>query len=194
MKKYAFVGTHGAGKTTLVNTLRDRFLREAVGETIEVVNEVARSCPFAISDKVSGKHGLEQTYIWITLEQIQQELVHAQSNPDYMLCDRCVLDPLMYYDGPTDDFLENMYEMALEWRHLSYDKVFLLYTSNDMRIVDDNRRCMDAEFRDKINKSFKDYFGGPDNNTLFFVSSEELFSDQGQKLVGQIYAECFLAF
>jgi len=194
MKKYAFVGTHGAGKTTLVNTLKDRFLLDFKDQKIEVVNEVARNCPFAISDKQSGQHGLEQTYIWITLEQIQQELIHAQSNPNYMLCDRSTLDPLMYYEGPRDMFLDEMYEMALTWRTFNYDKVFLLYTDSCMKIDDDNRRCLDEEFRDKINTSFIKYFGTADNKTLFFISSKELFSDQGQKLVNKIYAECFLAF
>jgi predicted ATPase len=193
MKKYAFVGTHGAGKTTLVHSLRDRFLREFPDKHIEVVEEVARSCPFPISDKMSGKKGLEETYIWITLEQMKRETEAAFLDPDYIICDRGVLDPEQYFDGEKGDILERIEDLAHEWAE-TYDKVFLLSTLNNMRIVDDNRRCMDIEFRNTINERFLTEFNDPDFHKLFEIMSEDLFSDKGDEVRSKIYAECFLAF
>ena len=192
MKKYAFVGTHGAGKTTLVHALRDRFLRDFPEKKIEVVDEVARSCPFPISDKESGSKSLPNTYVWITLEQIQKEMEAKFKKPDYILCDRAVIDPQMYYDSEIDEFLDYMQDFVNTWAHEQYDKIFFLYTEENSRIVDDNRRCLDLEFRDKINYNFLKYFDTPDEKIVFAISSAELFSDEGQKLVDKIYSECFL--
>jgi len=192
MKKYAFVGTHGAGKTTLVHILRDRFLRDFPEKKIEVVDEVARSCPFPISDKESGSKSLPNTYMWITCEQIQKEMEARFKKPDYILCDRSVIDPQMYYDGYIDTVIEIMQDLIAVWNSEQYDKIFVLYTTPDLRIVDDNRRCLDLEFRNKINRTFLDYFEFTNEKTVFAISTEELFSDQGQKLVDKIYAECFL--
>lgn len=192
MKKYAFVGTHGAGKTTLVHALRDRFLRDFPEQKIEVVDEVARSCPFPISDKESGSKSLPNTYMWITCEQIQKEMEAKFKKPDYILCDRSVIDPQMYYDGYIDDTIDLMQDVSGIWNAEQYDKIFFLYTEENARIVDDNRRCLDLEFRDKINYNFLKYFDTPDEKIVFAISSAELFLDKGQKLVDKIYAECFL--
>lgn len=191
MKKYAFVGTHGAGKTTLVNALRDRFLRDFPEKKIEVINEVARECPFDISDKEHGAQGSLATYLWITFEQIQKELVAELSSPNYIICDRSVIDPEMYYDGDFDYLNTCMIKLVDCYVDDEYAKIFVLHTEDEMRIVDDNRRCLDVDFRNTVNLRFLDHFEAEDNR-IFFISSEELFSEDGQKLVDKIYAECFL--
>lgn len=191
MKKYAFVGTHGAGKTTLVNTLRDRFLREFPKKKIEVVNEVARECPFDISDKEHGAQGSLATYLWITCEQIQKELLAERSEPSYILCDRSIIDPEMYHDGSFDYLHTCMMELVDCYMSDEYAKIFVLHTEDDMRIIDDNRRCMDIDFRNVVNERFLDHFEH-DGERVFYISSEDLFSEAGKKLVDQIYAECFL--
>lgn len=192
MKKYAFVGTHGAGKTTIVNALRDRFLRDFPEKKIEVINEVARECPFDISDKENGAQGSIATYLWITFEQIQKELVAELSEPDYIICDRSVIDPEMYHEGDFDYLHTCIMHLVDCYMDDEYDKIFVLHTEDDMRIVDDNRRCMDIEFRNKVNDLFLDHFEEHESENVFLIPSKELFSEEGQKLVDKIYAECFL--
>lgn len=193
MRKIAVIGTHGAGKTTLVNRLKNKFRKERSKKSIEVIGEVARSCPFPISDKESGKHGLEATYIWITLEQIQKEIAAAYKKPDFILCDRCVLDPGQYYEEPRMYYSCEVESLAYEW-YTTYNKVFLLITENDMEIVDDNRRCLDIEFRNTINKRFVSEFNDEDDVRLFKIKSKDLFNDADDELFNKIYAECFLTF
>lgn len=194
VKKYAFVGTHGAGKTTLVHALRDRFLRDFPEKKIEVVDEVARSCPFPISDKESGPQGRTNTYVWITCEQLQKEMEAGFKAPDYILCDRSVLDPQMYYNGEIDRFFSDLQDVADSWTRAQYAKIFVLYTEPEMRIIDDNRRCLDTSFRDDVNIKFVNYFSDEvlPQEIIFAIPSSELFSEEGQKLVDKIYAECFL--
>jgi hypothetical protein len=98
----------------------------------------------------------------------------------------------MYYDGYIDDTIDLMHDVSEIWNAEQYDKIFFLYTEENSRIVDDNRRCLDIDFRDKINYNFLKYFDTPDEKTVFSISSRELFSEEGQNLVDKIYSECFL--
>jgi molybdopterin-guanine dinucleotide biosynthesis protein len=48
MDKVTVIGTTGTGKTTLIDKLKKEF--ESRGKTVEIVQEVARSSPWAINE------------------------------------------------------------------------------------------------------------------------------------------------
>lgn len=93
--KIAFVGTHGVGKTTLCYELAALLKKQAVD--VELVKEVARSCPLPINRETSL---LAQ--LWILHSQIARE-IEMEARHEVVVCDRSVLDNyayLMHAAGP----------------------------------------------------------------------------------------------
>jgi len=93
--KIALIGTHGVGKTTLCFDLAARLKRRDVD--VEMVREVARSCPLPINRETSA-----QAQAWILHEQMAAEL-EASAQHQAVICDRSVLDNycyLLYAAGP----------------------------------------------------------------------------------------------
>jgi len=86
-KKIGLCGVHGCGKTTKAKELHDRFVD--AGKTICVVHEVARSCPYAL--------GNVEAQEWIWAQQMRRENDAMAQDVDVIICDRTVMDNLMYY-------------------------------------------------------------------------------------------------
>lgn len=86
--KIAFVGTHGVGKTTLCYELAA--LLKKHGLDVELVKEVARSCPLPINRETSL---LAQ--LWILHSQIARE-IEMEARHGVVICDRSVLDNYAY--------------------------------------------------------------------------------------------------
>lgn len=87
--KFAFIGSHGVGKTTLCYGLAARLKRRDVA--LDIVHEVARRCPLPIN---SGTTADAQR--WILHTQIAEEIFAAARYP-LVLCDRSVLDNYIYF-------------------------------------------------------------------------------------------------
>ncbi len=87
--KIAFIGTHGVGKTTLCYDLASRLKRQ--DRIVELVQEVARSCPLPINRDTT-----EQAQAWILHTQIACELA-ASASGGIVVCDRSVLDNYAYF-------------------------------------------------------------------------------------------------
>jgi nicotinamide riboside kinase len=86
--KVAFVGTHGVGKTTLSYELAA--LLKKRGLDVELVKEVARSCPLPINRETSLF-----AQLWILHTQIACEL-EMDARHGVVVCDRSVLDNYAY--------------------------------------------------------------------------------------------------
>ena len=87
--KFALVGSHGVGKTTLAYGLASRLKRRDVN--LEVVHEVARRCPLPLNDETTAS-----AQSWILHTQVAEEIL-AQSRYDVVICDRSVLDNFVYF-------------------------------------------------------------------------------------------------
>ncbi len=87
--KFAFIGSHGVGKTTLCYGLAARLKRRDVA--LEIVHEVARRCPLPINSVTTG-----EAQRWILHTQIAEEILAAARYP-LVLCDRSVLDNYVYF-------------------------------------------------------------------------------------------------
>jgi nicotinamide riboside kinase len=88
LRKLAFIGSHGVGKTTLTYGLAARLKARDVA--LEVLVEVARRCPLPLNEETDLA-----AQSWILHTQIADELVATTRYP-LVLCDRSVLDNYVY--------------------------------------------------------------------------------------------------
>lgn len=86
--KIAFLGTHGVGKTTLCFELAACLKRLDI--SVDVVKEVARSCPLPINRETTLA-----AQAWILHMQIAKEIELGQRY-QAIVCDRSVLDNYAY--------------------------------------------------------------------------------------------------
>ena len=172
--KIGFCGTHGTGKTTAVNALEDNYTD--AGKTICVVREVARNCPHPL--------GTIEAQEWIWDEQMAQEKDAMTQDVDVVICDRTVLDNLVYYrailnDQPPASELSTpmqwrrwwkymrwniLYDQAIRWMS-TYDQVIRLPLNLEWLKADDPIRPQSEAYARRIDALF-DRFVQP------FVSGE----------------------
>ncbi len=86
--KIALIGSHGVGKTTLCYELAAELKRR--GADVEMVREIARSCPLPINQETTT-----DAQSWILHTQIAAE-IHAAAEHEVVLCDRSALDNYCY--------------------------------------------------------------------------------------------------
>ena len=153
--KIGICGTHGAGKTTLVNKLEKDHLES--GEKVYVVREVARSCPYQLGTILSQE--------WIWNEQMKQEKYAIRQDVDTILLDRMTLDNLIYYRAILDDLFgvdaqtsyqerwQDLYREAKEWMR-TYSQVIRLPLNLEYLKADDPIRSKDVEYARRIDRLF----------------------------------------
>lgn len=82
--KIGIMGTHGSGKTKMAEWLSEHYGTQAM-----LLGEGARHCPYPINKKMSLK-----SQKWILARQISME--HQADDVPVVVCDRTVLDPIVY--------------------------------------------------------------------------------------------------
>jgi nicotinamide riboside kinase len=146
MTKLAIVGSHGVGKSTLVNELRKIY------PGFNFVTEVARKCPYSLNEKTTL-----ESQDWILRKQIQSEL--EKPLYDVTICDRSVYDQLAYIVYAVDNnniSLEDgkqLENFITNWG-LSYD--FIFYVPIEFNVVDDGFRSVDELYRKEIDEHVKE--------------------------------------
>jgi len=157
--KIGICGVHGAGKTTKVHELRDQYID--AGSTVYVVEEIARSCPLRL--------GTIKAQEWIWEHQLEAEK-HAMSlDVDVVICDRTVMDNLMYYLNVIEQhvFMHGeyakvirrwwgLYAEAVRWMP-AYDRVIRMPLNLEWLQVDDPVRPKDEEYARWIDLLFDIY-------------------------------------
>lgn len=147
--KIGVMGTHGAGKTTLVNSIA-----AAYGPDATVLQEGVRHCPFRINRFMSLN-----SQRWILARQVAME--HYAEGDELVICDRTVIDPMVYTiwllkstNNPAiADFLNVHMPFALDWYH-SYDTV-IWCRPDRARLAADGVRDTDPEFQEEIDCIFE---------------------------------------
>lgn len=142
--KIAIIGTHGTGKTTLSFNLAAHY--KIKGKSVKIVQEVARSCPFPINEKMTIEAAK-----WIFFEHSKKELEAIKNQ--IVVGDRSVYDSFVYADyfKISDDILKKYEKIAFAQLN-EYDK--LIYIRPDSFIHDDGVRSKDVEFQNSIDKIF----------------------------------------
>lgn len=166
-KKIAIVGTHGTGKTSLSYLMAAHYKMQ--GKSVKIIQEVARSCPFPINDKMT-----KETAMWIYHEHCKKEL-EACRDHEVVISDRSYVDSLIYAEhfklrlrGFSDDDIFVMGE--------SYSQV--IFVRPDNYIQDDGIRSTDKQFQQDIDKLFDIYMCGVKN---IEIKSSVIFSGDSWK-------------
>ena len=159
--KIGITGVHGAGKTTLANKLRKEYSDS--GACVIVVDEVARKCPYTLGTIEAQEH------IWRT--QMMREKLAMKQDVGIIICDRTVMDTLMYYHAIIEDIIDpdewwdcfynwqKHYQEAELWMS-TYDQVIRLPLNLEYLKADDPIRPKDVGYARRIDKLF-DVFVDP---------------------------------
>jgi len=154
--KIGICGTHGSGKTTKAKELEDHCA--GIGKKVYVVHEVARSCPLPLGTIVAQE--------WIWQHQMAQERGAMHANVDVIICDRTVMDNLMYYYqilqwGYLDDHAKchrwwQLYDEARAWMP-TYDHVIRLPLNLEYLKADDPLRPKSEAYAWRIDALFDEF-------------------------------------
>ena len=150
MKKIAFIGTHGTGKTTLAHQLVAELKKRGIDAGY--LGEIVRNCPFPINEQTTKK-----SQIWIILSQIIKELEEEDKN-DMLICDRSALDGYVYY---VRKFGRSAILEPLIREHMkTYDKIIKVPIKKEF-LQKDKFRSINQEFQKEIdiltNKLLKNF-------------------------------------
>jgi len=153
------MGTHGTGKTTLAQSLKQTGEIEFPSLRFVVVSEVARRCPFPIN-----QYATEQSQEWIFHAQITQEL-HHRAWADIVISDRTSIDSLAYAEvHGFNDLVDACMPAAL--RHLeTYDRIYFCRPFSDW-LVDDGVRDTDPPFQKAVDECLEDWVSAYQLNVI----------------------------
>lgn len=137
--KIAFIGTHGVGKTTLCYEVAARLKRR--NADVELVREVARTCPLAINEETTAA-----AQSWILHSQIAME-IEADAKHEVVIADRSALDNYCYMVHAAGG--SRVWEAVLDEWLPTYD--LLVHVPMWARPVYDGIRAIDPRFQGEIN-------------------------------------------
>lgn len=147
-KLIAITGTHGTGKTTLSFQLAAEYKK--LGANVKIIQEVARSCPFPLNEKMT-----RETALWIYHEHSNKEL-EACKDHDVVICDRTSFDSFVYAEAmkllvDSDIYRERF--AAVECLE-KYDKLYFVRPDESFSLKDDGIRNVDPNFQNEIDGIF----------------------------------------
>lgn len=144
--KIGIMGAHGAGKTTYAIKTARNLQEKFPDSNIGILHEVARICPFPLNRKSTVN-----AQMWLYHRQMTEEIEGASAF-DILVCDRTVLDTVVYghYAGFGEFVGEYLYQ-ALSWLD-TYD--FLYWLQPAFKPIDDGFRDPDPAFQDAIDDIF----------------------------------------
>ena len=153
MKKIAFTGAHGVGKTTLTDVLVKQLSMEGlrVAKTLEVPRLICDRAGDPTFFRRGNNTPLRQ--ILILLGQVDIESRSRDLQPDLLICDRTLLDHWAYTKVLFGDELQregilDLYEQLIAEYCLTYDRIF--YLPIEFPPVDDGTRESDSDFQHAI--------------------------------------------
>lgn len=173
--KITITGTQGTGKTSIINTLHG-ICRSQHKKTI-VISEVADRCPYPINTNATPK-----AQEWIFHEQLRRELAAHNADPDIILCDRSIVDNIVYfkrivdkkhnlYQSQLEERWAMLYAIATEWMS-SYDYVVRMPLNLGwLRSGNNSNRSKDVVFAKEIDEIFDELVSEYVN-----ITEEELIS------------------
>lgn len=146
MKKYAVIGSHSAGKSTLCYEMASYLKKKNLN--VDIVQERVRFSPFPFNDKMT-----EQTSLWTYHAQICRELEAEAKGFDTIICDRSPLDTFIYAEhfNLKSQNIDLARRSAINWLS-TYEKIILI--DSDIEPKEDGTRSMDINFQKSVNEIF----------------------------------------
>jgi thymidylate kinase len=151
MYKIALSGTHGSGKTTLVNFVTGKLKSYAIN--IGCMAETARTSPFIIN----GTKSID-TQLHIFFKHIEQEILEKLSKYDIFLTDRTPIDMLAYTElfyPKEEDTIQMMHNLC-QWYMKSYKCIFRTTFMYNLDNDHDNFRPKENSLQKKADKKIKE--------------------------------------
>lgn len=146
--RVAITGSHGVGKSTLINDLLNYLNQEArEGGGFKLLPEAPRQA-FELGFPIN-ENNTPETQFWIFAKQLEMELI-AQDN---YIADKCFIDLLayaMYIFREKQDFINILKDISRRAAR-KYDLVIYL-PSGEFPIEDDGVRSIDPKFQEGIDK------------------------------------------
>ena len=175
--KIAIVGTHGSGKTTLLYDTASTLKKN--GYSVSIAREVARFSSFLNA----GEKNIHAQMDLFGL-QITEEMSNAR-NHDILLCDRSILDILVYskvlYPNLTkkESLLLSSMESTVPHYMQTYDIIFRTIKMYNPTMTRDNLRPKEQFLQEDVHHRIKqsldeleiDYVDLPSNNEVDFMNS-----------------------
>jgi len=160
--KFAFIGTHGVGKTTLAYGLAMRL--KQLGANVGFLEEVARRCPFPINEDTSL-----EAQTWILMETMRREIELTQVYPD-LVCDRSVLDNYCYLEFRFGRH-EALFGLVEHWAS-TYDLLFKVPIKAEY-LDTDGTRSTDMAFQQAIDTTLNRLLEETGIPWILFTSLED---------------------
>lgn len=155
MIKIGISGCGDSGKTTLCNNIKE-FI-ELQGKSVYLVKEVARECPYPINENTTIE---AQRWIWES--HINEEIIGHKSGCDIVLCDRTLMDNLLYYkyllNNKSDPVFEALTDYTQKWMN-TYDYISILDMNPEFikKDINDPLTIKNSEMINNINNLFITY-------------------------------------
>jgi hypothetical protein len=151
MFKVAFSGAQNTGKTT--NARFYHYASLKIGLNSQLVEEAARGCPYPLDESADYR-----TQEWILDEQIRREKLAEELEPDLVVCDRSVLDTLVYSRLLHRRGRIKASELEEHWlRATSWIPTYnVIKLCGDYPMVNDGIRNVNVAFRKEINEIFEE--------------------------------------
>ena len=166
--KICVIGTHGTGKTTFCERLKEDF--ESSGNSVCMLHDTLRENRSLLSSAFSETQALINY-----ADQMKKEL-HAQDEPDIVICDRSIMDSFMYTKalGKRSRRLDSCMASAREWMH-SYS-IIVYITSCKHPITCDGWRNTSNDFQELVENEFTEWLcRNNEGYALTIINSSEVF-------------------
>jgi hypothetical protein len=145
LKRYAFCGTHGVGKSTVLQAIKPYF----EGWGLKLIDNSSnakqlKEMGHAIND--SGKEFVQHV--------VMASHVSNFARPYSWFADRCVMDGCAYMmeAGVKQDCWKSVMEQCFSFKHL-YDQIFYIPIEFDM--PEDGYRKVDEEYRYRVDMNMQ---------------------------------------
>lgn len=152
IKKIAFVGTSCVGKTTIIDHFKKRF---SGNPSVKFVEEAARIF-FRQNPQIKDRFSVDAQGQIQTLALKSEEDAH-QSGASVILCDRSVIDAVVYVRSQGDTKGGEELLKRVEFWLPTYHK-FLLLDPTDIPYETDDIRKEAPETRQKFHDAFLEFF------------------------------------
>lgn len=143
LKRYAFCGAHGVGKSTILQAIRPYFEQWNLNLVDNSSNaKQLKEMGYAIND--SGKEFVQ--YV------VTSSHVSNFARPYSWFADRCVVDGCAYMmeSGVSQDCWRTVMDQCFYFKHL-YDQIFYIPIEFDM--PEDGYRKVDEEYRYRVDRN-----------------------------------------